>query len=101
MGSTQKQVAKLAGVSQSVVSRVFGGGVVSEAAKEKVLTIAKSVGYQPDALARSLVTGQTGIVGIVMADVMNPFYPFVLEKFISALQKNGQQVLLFNAPRDK
>jgi DNA-binding LacI/PurR family transcriptional regulator len=101
MGSTQKKVAKLAGVSQSVVSRVFGGGVVSEAAKEKVLTIATSVGYQPDALARSLVTGQTGIVGIVMADVMNPFYPFVLEKFISALQKNGQQVLLFNAPRDK
>jgi len=101
MGSTQKQVAKLAGVSQSVVSRVFGGGVVSASAKEKILTIAKSVGYQPDALARSLVTRQTDIVGIVMADIMNPFYPFVLEKFISALQKKGQQVLLFNAPRDK
>jgi DNA-binding LacI/PurR family transcriptional regulator len=101
MASTQKQVAKLAGVSQSVVSRVFGGGVVSDAAKEKVLSIAKSVGYQPDALARSLVTGQTDIVGIVMADIMNPFYPYVLEKFISALQKKGQQVLLFNAPRDR
>ena len=36
-----------------------------------------------------------------MANIMNPFYPFVLEKFISALQKKGQQVLLFNAPRDK
>ena len=101
MGSTQKEVAKLAGVSQSVVSRVLGGGVVSALAKEKVLAIAKSVGYQPDALARSLVTRQTDIVGIVMADIMNPFYPFVLEKFISALQKKGQQVLLFNAPRDK
>jgi DNA-binding LacI/PurR family transcriptional regulator len=101
MASTQKQVASLAGVSQSVVSRVFGGGVVSDAAKERVLSIAKSVGYQPDALARSLVTGQTDIVGIVMADIMNPFYPYVLEKFISALQKKGQQVLLFNAPRDQ
>jgi len=102
MPSTQKQVARLAGVSQSVVSRVFGGGVVSDEAKERVLSIAKSVGYRPDALARSLVTQrQTDIVGIVMADIMNPFYPYVLEKFISALQKQGLQVLLFNAPRDK
>ncbi|MCE7983554.1 MAG: LacI family DNA-binding transcriptional regulator [Caldilinea sp. CFX5] len=95
---TSIDVAKAAGVSQSTVSRVFSGGNVSEDAKARVLAAAAALGYQPSAIARSLSTQRTGIVGIVMADITSPFYPYVLEKFTQKLQEIGLRILLFNAP---
>jgi len=95
---TSIDVAKAAGVSQSTVSRVFSGGNVSEEAKARVLSAAATLGYQPSAIARSLSTQRTGIVGIVMADITSPFYPYVLEKFTQKLQEIGLRILLFNAP---
>lgn len=94
---TSKDVARLAGVSQPTVSRTFSGGEqVAPDTREKVLEAARKLGYQPNAIARSLITQRTNIVGIVMADITNPFYPNVLEKFIQRLQDIGRQVLLFD-----
>jgi DNA-binding LacI/PurR family transcriptional regulator len=91
-------VARVAGVSQSTVSRVFTPGVsVNDETREKVLAAAHSLGYSPDAIARSLIMRRTNIIGIVMADITNPFYPNVLDQFTHRLQAQGKQTLLFNA----
>lgn len=99
---TSNDVARLAGVSQSTVSRTFGSGApVSPESREKVLTAGRKLGYKPNVIARSLITQRTNIIGIVMADFTNPFYPNVLEKFIQKLQDIGRRVLLFNASPDE
>ena len=95
---TSIDVARLAGVSQSTVSRIFTPGAkVSAATRDKVLAAARALGYQPNAIARSLIMQRTNIIGIVMAQITSPFYPYVLEKFIQKLQILGRQVLLFSA----
>jgi len=95
---TSFDVADLAGVSQSTVSRAFSPEAkVSKKTRQKVLAAAAELGYQPDAIARSLSTQHTNIIGIVMAHITSPFYPYVLEKFTRRLQEMGRQVLLFNA----
>jgi len=89
-------VARKAGVSQSTVSRVFNPNVnVSPEKHERVLAVARELGYSPNAIARSLSTQQTNIIGLVMANLTSPFYPYVLDKFLVQLQELGKQVLLF------
>ncbi len=95
---TSNDVARLAGVSQSTVSRIFTPGAsVSPKTREKVLAAAQQLGYKPNAIARSLITQSTNIIGFVMANMTSPFYPYVLEKFTRRLQAMGKQVLLFTA----
>lgn len=96
---TSIQVAKRAGVSQSTVSRVFSDNSpnVSEKARQRVIEAAQELGYQPNIIARMMSTRQTNIIGIVMATVTSPFYPYVLEKFLEELQAIDRQVLLFTA----
>ena len=92
---TSIDVARLANVSQSAVSRTFSeNGKVSAATRAKVLAAARALGYTPNVIARSLITQRTSIIGMVMADITNPFYPNVLEKFTLRLRDMGQQVLL-------
>lgn len=95
---TSIDVAKLAGVSQATVSRVFSPSTnVSEEKQERVLAAARQLGYHPNAIARSLTTNRTNIIGIVMANLTSPFYPYVLEKFLRNLQDMDKQVLVFTA----
>lgn len=93
---TSAQVAKLAGVSQSAVSRVFTEGAsVSPKTAAKVRAAAEKLGYRPNVLARSLITGRSRIIGLVVAYLDNQFYPAVLEKLSNALQVQGYHVLVF------
>lgn len=93
---SQVDVADLAGVSQSAVSRVFTPGAsVSDETRAKVGDAARRLGYRGNAIARSLVTRRTNIIAIIMASLANPFYPVVLERFITKLQELGYWVLLF------
>ena len=57
---TSRDVAKLAGVSQSTVSRVFGNGSVKAEARERVLKAAEQLGYRPNFMARSMIRGRRG-----------------------------------------
>ncbi len=99
---TSVDVARRAGVSQSTVSRTFSyDDRVAPETRKKVLAVARDLGYRPNVIARSLITQRTNIVGIVMADLTNPFYPNVLEKFTQRLHDIGRQVLLFNAAPDQ
>ena len=98
--STQKitsmEVAKLAGASQSAVSRVFTPGASSsKKTNELVRKAAAELGYRPNVLARSLITGKSRMIGLVVAYLDNYFYPEALELLSSALQKKGYHVLIF------
>lgn len=95
---TSYDVARLAGVSQSAVSRVFTDGASASAkTSAKVKQAAKTLGYRPNRLARSLLTGRSYIVGLVVAYLDNYFYPDVLEKLSKSLQQQGYHLLIFMA----
>ncbi|WP_223634257.1 LacI family DNA-binding transcriptional regulator [Planococcus sp. 4-30] len=97
-----KDVAKLAGVSQSSVSRVyFEGAKVSERTRKKVLAAAEELGYRPNEFARSLITSRTKIIGLVMKGVENPFYPQVLTQFTASFKKHGYSVLFVHTNNDE
>ncbi|MDE2384071.1 MAG: LacI family DNA-binding transcriptional regulator [Alphaproteobacteria bacterium] len=96
---TSLEVAALAGVSQSAVSRVFTlGSSVSPKTAEKVRAAAEKLGYRPNVLARSLKSGKSRIIGLLVAYLENYFYPEVVEKLSTELQKVGYHVLVFLAP---
>ncbi|MCB2044201.1 MAG: LacI family DNA-binding transcriptional regulator, partial [Rhodoferax sp.] len=93
---TSLDVARLAQVSQSAVSRTFTPGAsVSEATRVKVEEAARKLGYRPNAIARTLITRRSRIIGVVMSYLENQFYPVVLEKLSQRLQRDGYHVLLF------
>ncbi|MDJ0821049.1 MAG: LacI family DNA-binding transcriptional regulator [Paracoccaceae bacterium] len=95
---TSRAVAERAGVSQSAVSRVFSGASASARTVEKVRKAAEELGYRPNVLARSLITGRSRIIGVVVAYLDNPFYPDALERLSRALQEEGYHSLVFIAP---
>ncbi|EQD83638.1 LacI family transcriptional regulator, partial [Saccharopolyspora erythraea D] len=96
---TSRDVAQLAGVSQMTVSRVLQGSTkVAAATRERVLAAMKEAGYRPHAAARTMRTRRTGTVGVVVADITNPFYPQLLEAVGQALGEAGQRMVLWNAP---
>ncbi|MBV9877289.1 MAG: LacI family DNA-binding transcriptional regulator [Verrucomicrobia bacterium] len=89
------EVAKLAGVSQSAVSRTFTAGAsVSERTRKKVIKAAEALGYSPNILPRILLTNRSRLVAIVIGEMSNPYYARVLEEFSRVLQEQGNQVLL-------
>ncbi|MEM0976584.1 MAG: LacI family DNA-binding transcriptional regulator [Pseudomonadota bacterium] len=99
---TSLDVARRAGVSQSAVSRVFTKGAsASPETEKKVRKAADELGYRPNVLARSLVSGKTRIIGLVVAYLDNYFYPEALEKLSNALQAEGYHVLVFMAGNDQ
>ncbi|MEZ5834856.1 MAG: LacI family DNA-binding transcriptional regulator [Geminicoccaceae bacterium] len=88
-------VARLAGVSRSAVSRSYTpGAYVSDETRRKVLEAAEALGYHPNALARSLITRRTGIIGIVSTDLDNPFYAALLQALSMRFQAEGLAPLL-------
>ena len=96
--ATSLDVARRAGVSQPTVSRVFTPGArVSAQLSEKVRTAARELGYRPNTLARSLITGKSRTIGLVVAYLSNPFYPEALEKLSVALRERGYHILVIFA----
>lgn len=93
---TLADVALLAGVSQSAVSRSFTPGAsVAPKTRERVVQAAKQLGYRPNAIARTLTTRRSRMIGVVVSYLQNQFYPVVIEKLSQSLQRHGYHVLLF------
>lgn len=98
---TAADVGRLAGVSQPTVSRALADeNKVTPETREKVLNAVLKLGYKPNAIARSLTSQKTDIIGIVTRMHLTAFLP-VLEMFTSKLQRVGKQVLLFSAEPDQ
>lgn len=94
---TAQEVARLAGVSRSAVSRTFTPGAsVAPATREKVEAAATALGYSPNPVARSLTTGRSNIVGLVVRYMNNQFYPALTEALSQRLSRRGKQLLLFS-----
>jgi LacI family transcriptional regulator len=75
---TINDVAKLAGVSKSTVSRVLVNKIpVSRETKERVLKAIKEINYQPNMLAKGLKEGKTFTIGLIIPNITNPFYPAI------------------------
>jgi DNA-binding LacI/PurR family transcriptional regulator len=88
-------VARLAGVSQSAVSRTYKpGGSVSAETRRKVLAAAEQLGYRPSLIPQIMLNHRSYLVAIVIGGMYNPFYSAVLEEFTVKLQAVGHQVLL-------
>ena len=92
---TAQDVADLAGVSISAVSRTFTPGAsVSSKTRERVMVAAGTLGYTPNLVARSLATQRSGIVGLVMGDIRNPYYPEVIDALSRRLASFGFRTML-------
>lgn len=97
MAVTLKEVAERAGVSRSAVSRTFTDGAsVSDKMRRKVEKAAKELGYSPNALASSLTTGRTKLIGLVSNNFHNPIFLEVFDLFTRGLQERGLRPLLVN-----
>jgi LacI family transcriptional regulator len=99
---TRKDVAKLAGVSTATVSYVINNGPrpVAQETREKVLRAIDQLGYRPNQLARSLTTGRTRTIGIIIPDISDPFFPQFILGAESVARECGYNVFLCNANRD-
>ena len=97
MSVTLKEVAERAGVSRSAVSRTFTHGAsVSDTMRRKVEKAALELGYTPNALASSLTTGRTRLIGLVSNNFHNPIFLEVFDLFTRGLQERGLRPLLVN-----
>ena len=93
---TSYDVARKAGVSQSAVSRCFKPGAsVSKKMREKVMKVANELGYEPNAIARSLITRRSNLVAVIISNLTNLYYPEVLAQISQRLSERGIRVLLF------
>lgn len=98
---TIKDIAREAGVSIASVSRALNGmDGISEKKRSRILRVCERLSYTPNGLARSLVKRRTQTIGIIMPDIMSPFYSELMVKASDAAHKRGYQVLLCNSFRE-
>lgn len=98
---TLLDVAKRAGVSIATVSYVMNDrGGVGEQTRANVLRIADELGFRPNRVASGLRTGRTQVLGLVLADITNPFYPEIAGGVIAAAAEAGFQVFLSHGGTD-
>lgn len=99
--ATSYDVARAAGVSQSAVSRCFKSGAsVSKKMRTKVEAVADALGYQPNAIARSLITRRSNIVAVVINHKTNLFYPELLIELSRDFSERGVHMLLFTLEQE-
>ncbi len=97
MGSnlTIGDIARLAGVSKTTVSRVLSGsGLVKDSTKSRVQQVIDENNYEPSVLARSLLTKKTNTIGVVIDELANPFFIEVAKYIEAYLYNNGYLMLL-------
>ena len=93
---TSYDVAQLAGVSQSAVSRCFRpGSSIAPKTRARVLKAATELGYHPNAMASGLITRQSNLAAIIISNLTNLYYPEVLAELTRRLSDHGIRVLLF------
>jgi DNA-binding LacI/PurR family transcriptional regulator len=98
---TAHEVASVAGVSQSMVSRAFTPGAsISTEARTKVIDAARKLGYRPNMIARSLITRRSQVIGVAIGYMENQFYPAILEALSIAFAATGYRILLFTPGPD-
>ena len=96
--TTISKVAERAGVSRTTVSHVLNhADRVSETLRERVMQAVAELGYVPNPHARSLRTGKTNMVALLIPDIANPFYPDLVLTAQAALEAAGLDTMIFNS----
>lgn len=101
--ATSYDVARIAGVSQSAVSRCFApGGSIAPKTRELIVRVARELGYRPNALAQGLISRRTNLVAVMISNLTNLYYPEVLAELTHRMTERDMRVLLFalNAESD-
>ena len=94
---TSSDVARFVGVSQATVSRAFSpDSSITDVTRSKILEAARKLNYVPNSIARSLITGQSNIVAMLIGDLHNSFYTTALDEFSLRFQAIGKHLLVFN-----
>ena len=95
---TIRDVASSSRVSTATVSRVISGdGYVSAATRERVLQSIEELGYSPSFAAQSLRTKKSTVIGLVITDIKNPFYPELVSGIENEAQRRGYSLILCNS----
>jgi DNA-binding LacI/PurR family transcriptional regulator len=96
-----KDIARLAGVSLGTVSHVLNDSAgVREPLRQRVLKAVQSAGYQPSQLARALRRDKTNMIGMIIPDITNPFFPAVVRGAEDVAFSNGYRLILCNTDND-
>ncbi len=101
MKATIRDVAKVAGVSPSTVSRVLTkSAYVAEEKEKRVLEAIEKLNFKPNVVARSLRLKTSRIIGLLIPDITNPFFPEIAKGIEDAAHKNGYNIMLCNTEND-
>lgn len=94
-------IAKKAGVSHMTVSRVFNKPeLVGKKTREKIIKIADELNYRPSAIARSMRTKRTNYIGLILPDIINPFFPEIVRGVDDYARKQSFNIILVNTDND-
>jgi DNA-binding LacI/PurR family transcriptional regulator len=101
MAYTMREVAKRAGVSPATVSRVLNKAHhISPETSQRVLEVVNLLQYHKNVHARRLSTGQSNLLGLVISEITNPYFPEVIKGFQAAAWGRGYDALLCNTEYD-
>ncbi len=96
--SSLEDVAKALGVSKTLVSMVLNGKAtqygISKKTEERVWKMVEEMGFKPNATARKLRTGKSNVLGLIVADISNPFYAKIARSVEDAANKKGYHMLI-------
>lgn len=99
--ANMKEIARMASVSLGTVSNVLNGSVrVREPLRRRVEEAVQAIGYQPSALARGMRREKTNMIGMVIPDVTNPFFPAVVRGAEDVAFAHGYRLVLCNTDND-
>lgn len=92
-----KEVAHRASVSTATVSRTINGSdLVKPRTAEKIWRVIRELGYYPSTQARALVSGKSRMLGLIISDIVNPFFPELVKSFEFAATHHGYEVIVAN-----
>ncbi|WP_432483985.1 LacI family DNA-binding transcriptional regulator [Kineococcus esterisolvens] len=99
--ATVADVARRAGVAKATAARALGGyGAVSEDVRERVVAAAEELGYRPNELARSMGTGRSRTIGVVVGDIENDYFALAVRGISDTAASAGYDVVLVNTSED-
>ncbi|MCG5211805.1 LacI family DNA-binding transcriptional regulator [Streptosporangium sp. KLBMP 9127] len=101
MAATIRDVAQASGVHVSTVSRAFSAPhLVNAATRNRVLAAAEDLGYRPNRAARALTTGRTHNIGLIVADISNPFFPPLIKAAQAHARRRDYHVFVADTDED-
>jgi len=96
---TLKQIAAMAGVSTTAVSKVLNQKPIriSDDKRQNILRLAESLDYTPNLVARSLVLRQSGILGLIVPDIENPFFSRLAKQLEQLCRRSQYSLMIMNS----